>query len=153
MSEQPNNQYLTINLFKKMIGATDNQDDDRYLQFVFDANEKVQTVIFRYIDTPLDEGSIYWSRCKNAALAFARSLHAEDIELIDKSKHYMGKFNIELYGAEGTEDYPKVGGLIQQLIATRTNRTKVVVARHDPRDFKVTMPTQIRDLAASSRFQ
>lgn len=142
MSEQPIDQFLTLTFFKKMIQSTDDQDDDTYLQFVNDANGKVQTAIFRYIDTPIGEGSSIFSRCHNAALAFARSLHAEDIELIEKSKNYFEKYNIELYGEDGTEKDPKAGGLIQQLIGTRTNRTRTVLITADPRNRKVPLPTQ-----------
>jgi len=151
MSVQPINQYLTINLFKKMLKSTDTQDDDLYIQFVNDANAKVQTAIARYIDTPLDEGSQYWSRCKNAALAFARHLHAIDIELIEKSRTYKENYDIELYGQGGTEDYPQAGGLIQELIGSRNNRTSTVVARFDPREQKVPLPSQ-NDLFVSQRF-
>lgn len=151
MSTQPNNEYLSLDLFKKMLKSTDTQDDDSYAQFVSDANRKVQTAIFRYIDTPLEEGSEIFDRCRNAALAYARHLHAIDIELVDKSKTYMGNYNIEMYGEDGTEKRPMSGGLIQQLIATRTNRTKTVLAVHDPRDFKVPLPTQ-NDLFTSQRF-
>ena len=118
MSEQTIDQYLTIDFFKLMIQSTDNQDDDLYLQFVNDSNAKVQSAISRYIDTPIGEGSEFFSRCRDAALAYARSLHAIDIELIEKSKSFIEKYNIELYGAEGTKDYPQAGGLIQELIAT-----------------------------------
>lgn len=142
MSEQPIDQFLTLTFFKKMIQSTDDQDDDTYLQFVNDANGKVQTAIFRYIDTPIGEGSSIFSRCHNAALAFARALHAEDIELIEKSKSYFEKYNIELYGEGGTEQDPKAGGLIQQLIGTRTNRTRTVLITADPRNRKVPLPTQ-----------
>ncbi len=151
MSEQQINQFLTLDFFKLMIQSTDDQDDDLYEQFVIDANAKVQTAIFRYIDVPLDAGSIYFSRCKNAALAWARALQAEDIELIDKSKNYFEKYNIELYGEDGTEQTPKAGGLIQQLIGTRTNRTRTVLVRFDPRENKVPLPTQ-NDLFVSQEF-
>lgn len=151
MSEQPIDQYLTLDLFKSLIQSTDTQDDDLFLQFVNDANGKVQTAISRYIDTPIGEGSEFFSRCRSAALAYARSLHAEDIELIAKSETYLAKYNVELYGAEGTEDYPQAGGLIQQLIATRNNRTETVLARFDPRDQKVPLPSQ-NDLFVSQRF-
>lgn len=151
MSEQPMNQYLTLDFFKLMLQSTDTQDDDLYLQFVNDSNAKVQTAISRYIDTPLEEGSVYFSRSKNAALAWARSLHAINIELTEKSKAYGEQFNIELYGAEGTENDPMVGGLIQELIATRNNRTVTVLARFDPRNLKVPLPTQ-NDLFVSQRF-
>ena len=151
MSVQPINQFLTLDFFKKMIQSTDTQDDDTYLQFVNDANGKVQTAISRYIDTPLEEGSIYFSRAHNAALAYARALHAEDIELIEKSKNYLEKYNLELYGEDGTENYPQAGGLIQELIATRNNRTVTVLARFDPRTIKVPLPTQ-NDLFVSQRF-
>lgn len=151
MSEQPIDQYLTLDFFKLMIQSTDTQDDDLYLQFVNDANKKVQTALFRYIDTPLGEGSPYFSRARDAALAYARSLHAIDIELIDKSKAYMEKYNIELYGEGGTERAPMAGGLIQELIGTRTNRTRSVLVKHDPREDKVPLPTQ-NDLFVSERF-
>ena len=134
--------FLTFNEFKLMLKSTDTQDDDQFMQFVNDANAKVQTVIFRYIDTPISPGSIYFSRCRDAALAYARSLHAIDIELIDKSKSYLEKYNIELYGDGGTETNPKAGGLIQELIGTRTNRTKTVLVTSDPREIKVPLPTQ-----------
>lgn len=151
MSVQPIDQFLSLDFFKKMIQSTDTQDDDTYLQFVNDANAKVQTAISRYIDTPIGGGSVYFSRCHNAALAYARSLHAEDIELVEKSKSYIAKYNIELYGEEGTQDYPQAGGLIQELIATRNNRTETIVARFDPREQKVPLPTQ-NDLFVSQRF-
>jgi len=152
MSVQPLDQFLTINLFKKMINSKDTQDDDSYLQFVADSNSKVQTAISRYIDTPIGTGSIYWSRCRNAALAFARSLHAEDVQLIEKSKNYVDKYNIELYGEGGTEGFPMAGGLIQELIAARSNRTETVLANYDPRLRKVVLPSQL-DLASSETFQ
>jgi len=152
MSVQPIDQFLTINLWKKVLKTTDTQDDDSFLQFIDDSNSKVQTAISRYIDTPIGTGSIYFSRCKNAALAYARSLHAEDIELIEKSKNYLEKYNIELYGEGGTEGSPMAGGLIQELIAARTNRTETVVASFDPRLHKVVLPSQL-DLASTERFQ
>lgn len=149
---QPIDQFLTINLFKKLLGSTDTQDDDSYIQFVDDANTKVQRAISRYIDTPIGTGSEFWSSCKNAAVAYARSLQAEDIELIEKSKNYLEKYNIELYGEGGTESIPMAGGLIQEIIASRTNRTETVVANYDPRRWKVVLPSQL-DLASSERYQ
>lgn len=151
MSTQPLDQFLTLSLWKIVLKSTDTQDDNSYLQFIDDANSKVQTAISRYIDTPIGTGSIYWSRCKNAAMAYARSLHAEDIELIEKSKNYLEKYNVELYGEGGTKDDPYAGGLIQELIATRNNRTVTVVGRFDPREQKVPLPTQ-NDLFVSQRF-
>lgn len=142
MSEQPIDQFLTLNLFKVLLKSTDTQDDNSFTQFVDDSNSKVQSAISRYIDTPIGTGSVFWSRCKNAAVAYARSLQAEDIELIDKSKNYLEKYNVELYGEGGTEGNPKAGGLIQELIGTRTNRTKTVMITVDPRDNKVPLPTQ-----------
>lgn len=151
MSAQPIDQFLTLVFFKKMIQSTDDQDDDTYLQFVNDSNAKVQSAISRYIDTPIGKGSVFFSRCHNAALAYSRALHAEDIELIEKSKNYLEKYNIELYGEDGTEGYPQAGGLIQELIATRNNRTETILARFDPREQKVPLPTQ-NDLFVSQRF-
>lgn len=151
MSVQPNNQFLTLPLFKKMLKSTDTQDDDLYLQFVNDSNRKTQTAIYRYIDTPLDAADPIFSRCRDAALAYARHLHAIDIELIDKSNTYMENYNIEMYGDKGTEGMPMAGGIIQQLIALRTNRTKTALVVHDPRNFKVPLPTQ-NDLFTSERF-
>jgi len=152
MSVQPLDQFLTLDLWKAVLKITDTQDDDGFLEFIDDANSKVQTAISRYIDTPIGAGSIYWSRCKNAALAFARSLHAEDIELLEKSANYLKKYNIELYGDDGTEGAPMAGGLIQELIAARTNRTETVLAVFDPRLIKTVLPSQL-DLASSERFQ
>lgn len=151
MSEQPIDQFLTLDFFKKMIQSTDTQDDDTFLQFVNDSNGKVQTAIARYIDTPIGAGSIYFSRCHNAALAFARSLQAEDIELIEKSKSYLEKYNIELYGEGGTESIPMAGGIIQEMIGDRTSKTKPVLAVFDPREHKVILPSQL-DLASTERF-
>ena len=136
MSQQPIPQFLSIDFFKLMIKSTDTQDDDTYLQFVNNANKKVHTNIFPYIDTPLDEGSIYWDRCHDAALAYARSQHAENIELLDKSTHYLKKFNVEMFGEDGEH------GLVKELKATRTSRTKTVLVTVDPRDNKVPLPTQ-----------
>lgn len=151
MSEQTIDQFLTLEFFKLMLKSTDTQDDDLFLQFVNDSNAKVQTAIFRYIDTPIKEGSEFFTRCRDAALAYARQLHAIDIELVDKSKSYLEKYNVELYGEDGTEGNPKAGGLIQQLIGTRTNRTKTVLVVSDVRDFKVPLPTQ-NDLFTTERF-
>ena len=151
MSSQPIDSFLTLTFFKKMVQSTDKQDDDLYSQFVNDSNGKVQTAIARYIDTPIGEGSEFFSRCSSAALAFARHLHAIDIELIEKSKTYLEFYNVELYGEGGTEKHPKAGGLIQELISTRNNRTKTVLIRFDPRDIKVPLTTQ-NDLFVSQRF-
>jgi len=151
MSEQPIDQFLTLDFFKLMLKSTDDQDDDQFLQFVNDSNAKVQSAISRYIDTPIGEGSVFFSRCRDAALSYARSLHAIDIELVEKSKSYLDKYNVELYGQDGTTEYPQAGGLIQELIATRNNRTETVLARFDPRDQKVPLPTQ-NDLFVSQRF-
>lgn len=136
MSVQPIPAFLTLDFFKLMINSTDTQDDDTYLQFVNNANKKVHTNIFPYIDTPLDEGSIYWDRLHDAALAYARSQHAEDIELLEKSTHYLKKFKVEMFGEDGEH------GLVQELKATRTSRTKTVMITVDPRDNKVPLPTQ-----------
>ena len=151
MSEQTIDQFLTFDFFKLMLKSTDTQDDDLFLQFVNDSNAKVQSAISRYIDTPIGEGSVFFSRCRDAALAYARSLHAIDIELVEKSKNYLDKYNVELYGEKGTEKYPQAGGLIQELIATRNNRTETILARFDPREQKVPLPTQ-NDLFVSQRF-
>lgn len=148
---QPIDQFLTLNLFKKLLGSTDTQDDDSYTQFVDDANTKVQRAISRYITTPIGTGSEFWSSCKNAAVAYARSLQAEDIELIDKAKNYLDKYNVELYGEEGSVSLPKAGGLIQELIAERNERTKTIVARFDPREQKVPLTTQ-NDLFVTEEF-
>ena len=151
MSEQTIDQFLTLDFFKLMLKSTDTQDDDQFLQFVNDSNAKVQTAIFRYIDTPIKEGSEFFSRCRDAALAYARHLLSIDIELIEKSKTYLGFYNVELYGEDGTESNPKAGGLIQQLIGTRTNRTKTVLVVRDVREKKVPLPTQ-NDLFATEEF-
>ena len=132
-------QFLTLNFFKKQLKSTDSQDDETYLEFVDAANLEVHKRIFPYIDTPIGEGSQYWSRCNKAALAFARSLHAEYIELIEKSKAYDEKFEA------------KIGSLVKELIATRTNRTKTIVITNDPREIKVALPGQ-NDLFATERF-
>lgn len=151
MSAQPIDSYLTLDFFKKMIQSTDNQDDDLYLQHVNNANGKVQTAIARYIDTPISAGSAFFSRCHNASLSYARSLHALDIQLIEKSKTYIEQYNVELYGADGTEGNPMAGGLIQELISKRSNRTKTILVVSDARDFKVPLPTQ-NDLFTTERF-
>jgi len=142
---QPIPEFLTLSSFKTAIKSTDTQDDDTYLQFVFNANKMVHTTIFQYVETPLDRGSIYWSRCSDIAMAYARSMHAEDIELLEKSKHYFNKYLIQMFGEDGRH------GLVGQLIATRTERTRTVVGRFDPRDDKVPLPTQ-NDLFVSQRF-
>ena len=136
MSQQPIPQFLSIDFFKLRIKSTDTQDDDTYLQIVNNANKKVHTNIFPYIDTPLDQGSIYWDRCHDAALAYARSQHAENIELLDKSTHYLKKFKVEMFGEDGEH------GLVKELKATRTSRTKTVMITVDPRTFKTPLPVQ-----------
>ncbi len=144
-------EYIDLAFFKSMIDSTDTQDDVKYQDFVDNANRKVSTVIFRYVDLLLDDESDDFSSAKNAALSYARYLLSIDIELIEKSQTYIKFFNVELYGEEGTEKDPQSGGLIQKLIATRNNRTKTVLARFDPRDIKVPLPSQ-NDLFVSSRF-
>ena len=129
-------QFLTLDFFKLMKQSTDTQDDDLYLQFVTNSNKKVHTTIFPYVDTPLVEGSPYWDRCRDAALAYANSLHAESIELLEKSQHYLKKFNVEMYGEDGDH------GLVQEFKATRTTRTRTTMITVDPRDNKVPLPTQ-----------
>ena len=115
---QPIPPFLTLDAFKAAIKSTDKQDDETFLFFVNNANKQVHTSIFPYIDTPLERGSIYWSRCSDAAMAYARSMHAEDIELLEKSTHYFKKFQIQMYGEDGDH------GLVQEFKATRTNRTR-----------------------------
>ena len=144
--------YIDLAFFKSMIKSTDTQDDTLYQQFVDDANDKVSSAISRYVDLPLDDATDFFASAKNAALAFARHKLAIDVELIEKSKNYLEKYNIELYGAGGTESIPMAGGLIQELIAARTNRTETVLANYDPRLLKVVLPSQL-DVASSERFQ
>lgn len=143
MSAQPIDQYLTLDFFKKMIQSTDDQDDDLLSQHVNDANGKVQTALFRYVDkTPLEPGSPQYSRAGDAALSYARYLRAIDLQQIEKSKSYIEQYNMELYGAGGTEGNPMAGGLIQELISTRNTRTRTVMITVDPRENKVPLPTQ-----------
>ena len=147
MSSEPQliPEFLTLDAFKTAIKSTDTQDDDTYLQFVFNSNKMVHTTIFQYINTPLDRGSIYWSRCSDIAMAYARSMHAEDIELLDKAEHYFKKYRIQMFGEDEKH------GLVGELIATRTTRTISAVGRFDPRDQKVPLPSQ-NDLFVSSQF-
>jgi len=135
-------EYIDLAFFKSMIQSTDTQDDVLYQQFVDDANRKVSTAIFRYVDLQLDDQSDDFESAANASLAFARHLLSIDIELIEKSKTYLSFYNVELYGEGGTESDPKAGGLIQKLIGTRTNRTRTTMITVDPRDNKVPLPTQ-----------
>ena len=151
MSQPPTEEFLTLEFFKEMVKSTDTQDDIQYTQFVDDANLKVTSAISRYIDTPIGETSEFFTRCRAAALAFARSLQSEDIEQLEKAANYLSKHNIELYGEKGTQRHPNVGGLIQDIISTRNNKTITVLARFDPRNFKVPLPTQ-NDLFVSQRF-
>ncbi len=136
MTDQPISAFLSLTFLKKVLQVTDNQEDDLLLQFVNNANKKVHSDIFPYIDAPILEGSPYWSRCADAALAYARSLHAEDIEALAKSEHYLKKYDYEIYGMDGDH------GLVQELKATRTTRTKTVLVTYDPRNEKTPMPTQ-----------
>lgn len=145
MSTQPIPEFLSLDFFKLVLKIDDSQDDDSLQQFVNNANKKAHTTIFPYIDTPLDEGSIYWDRLHDAALAYARSLHAEDIELLEKSTHYLKKFKVEMFGDDGNH------GLIQELVASRTNRTETILANYDPRKHKVPLTSQL-DLATTERF-
>ncbi len=151
MSEQPIDQFVSLDFLKTMLQVPDKLDDNLFSQFADESNKKVQSAISRYVDTPIGEGSEYYSTCKDASLAYARSLHALDIELIEKSKAYVGKYNTILYGEDGTKDKPMAGGLIQELIAARTSKTKTVLAVFDPRGHKVTLPSQ-HDLFTSERF-
>jgi len=145
-------EYIDLAFFKSMVESTDTQDDVRYQQFVNNANRKVSTAIFRYVDLLLDDGSDDFESAKNAALAYARHLLSIDIELLEKSKTYLEFYNVELYGEGGTEASPMAGGLIQKLIASRNSRTETVLAVFDPREHKVILPSQL-DLAATERFQ
>ena len=109
-------QFITLDDFKLVLQIADTQDDDLLLTFVNNANNKVHTTIFPFVPTPLSQGSIYWSRCGNAALAYARSLHAEDIEQLKKAENYLSKYNYEMYGEDGKH------GLIEELRKTPTDR-------------------------------
>ena len=150
MSSQTS-QFITLDFFKKIIKSTDAQDDDLYTQIIFDSNQKVQTALFPYTDQPIEDGSIYYQRCRSAALYYARSMLSEDQQLFDNATSYLKKYNVELYGDGGTDKTPKAGGLIQEFIALRNTRTKTVLARFDPRDIKVPLTTQ-NDLFVSQRF-
>lgn len=144
-------EYITLAFFKSMVKSTDTQDDVQYQEFVDDANLKVSSAISRYVDLPLDDGTDFFQSGSSAALAYARHLLSIDIELIEKAKTYLSFYNVELYGEGGTKQHPQAGGLIQELISTRNNRTKSVLVRFDPRDEKVPLTTQ-NDLFVSQRF-
>lgn len=127
--------FLSLSWFKTVLQITDTQDDNLLLQFVNNANRKIQTDLSPFIDTPILPGSPFFSRCGDAALFYARSLHAEDIEQIEKSNNYLKKYNIEMFGLD--EEH----GLVQELKALRTSRTRTVMITSDPREIKVPMPT------------
>ena len=126
--------FLTGDDLKMALQITDELDDDIILQFVNNANRKVHTAIFPYIETSIPKGSPYWSRCADAALAYARSLHAEDINQIDKAKNYMKKFQIELFGVDGN------GGLIQELKKTPTSRQSPLEIERTDFEFERKIP-------------
>ncbi len=142
---QPIPEFLTLAAFKAAIKSTETENDKTYLQFVFNSNKQVHDTIFPYVDTPLDRSSIYWSRCTDIAMAYARSMHAEDVDLLDKSDHYFKKYTIQMFGEDGKH------GLVGVFVATRTERTKTAVGRFDPRDNKTPLPTQ-NDLFTSQNF-
>lgn len=133
---QPISQFLTLTFFKEILQVTDTLDDNSLLQFVNNANRKVHTTLSPYVDTPIIEGSPYFSRCSDAALAYARSLQSEDIEQLAKAENYLKKYNYEMYGMD--EEH----GLIQELKSIRTDRTRTIMISDDPRANKVPMPTQ-----------
>ncbi len=152
MSEQPINPFLVLDKLKSKLKITDTEDDDNLLQIVNNSNRKVQTTLVRYVDkTPIPVDDPIYSRCSDASLYYARSSYAESLEQFEKAKYFLMKYNVEMFGAEDTEGKPMAGGLIQELIARRTTRTKTVMITHDPRDFKVPLPCQ-NDLFVSERF-
>ncbi len=142
---QPIPEFLTLAAFKTALKSTDTQDDDTYLFFVNNANKQVHTNIFPYLDTPLERSSQYWSRCADIAMSYARSMHAEDLELLEKSTHYFKKYQIQMFGEDGEH------GLVQEFRATRTNRTRTTLVKADPREIKVPLTSQ-NDLFVSQRF-
>ena len=46
MSQQPIDQFLTLDLFKLMLKSTDTQDDDLFLQFVNGDHEDQRLITF-----------------------------------------------------------------------------------------------------------
>lgn len=153
MSTQPINPYLTLDKFKLILQITNNLNDNLLEQNVNNASAMVQTALFRYVDnTPIPVGDPFYSRLGNASLTFALYLNALDIHNIEKSEQYLKQYNIQMFGAGSTDGTPMAGGLIQELIASRTSRTKPVLAVFDPRRHKVVLPSQL-DLASTERFQ
>lgn len=152
MSEQPINPFLTVDKLKSNLKITNNLNDNLLEQNVNNANSMVQTTLFRYVDkTPIPVGDPIFSRCGNVSLTFALYLHALDIHDIEKSEKYLNQYNIQMFGAGSTDGEPMAGGLIQELIATKNTRTTTILARFDPRDSKIPLPTQT-DLFVSQRF-
>ena len=131
--------FLTLQYFKNSIGATDLLDDSTYLAYVNEANKEVHTKIFSYIDTPIGIGSIYFSRCRDAALQFARAQHSLNRNYLERSTAYENRFKII------------IDSIIEELIATRTNRTETILITKDPREIKIPLPTQT-DIFTFDRF-
>lgn len=139
-------EFLTVDFLKIFLQITNKEKDDILFQCAFSANENVHNAIFSYIDTPLAEGSIYWSRCHDIALSYAVSLFAKIQELFEKADNFKKQYNLDLFGDNKTNS-----GLIGELKATRTNRTETTLASFDPRRRKVILPSQL-DLAATEQF-
>lgn len=137
--EEQYSSLLTLDFIKTVFKITDTQDDNIWLEIIDSSNQELDTRLHPYVDTPIPPGSNLYARARSIALMFAKSLWAEEQQLLEKSKTLLEKYEI------------KIKALIDELIANRNNRTKTILARFDPREQKVPLPTQ-NDLFVSQRF-
>ncbi len=131
--------FLTLDFIKSVFKITDTQDDDIWLEIIDNSNQELDTRLHPYTTTPVPAGSDVYARATSIALIFAKSLWAEENDLLEKSASHLKKYEI------------KIEALIKELIALRNSRTKSVLARFDPREQKVPLPSQ-NDLFVSQRF-
>jgi len=139
MSAVQSSQFITLSFIKSVFKITDSQDDDIWLEIGVSSNQELDTRLNPYTVTPILPTNDLFERCRSIALIFAKSLWAEEQDLFEKSKSHLEKYEI------------KIAALIKELIAQRNDKTKTVLARFDPREIKVPLPSQ-NDLFVSSRF-
>ena len=131
--------FLTLDFIKSVFKITDTQDDNIWLEIIASSNQELDTRLHLYTITPIPEGSDLYARVRSIGLMFAKSLWSEEQDLLEKSKTQLEKYEI------------KIKALINELISERNPRTKSILARFDPREQKIPLPTQ-NDLFVSQRF-
>jgi len=122
--------FCTVEYYKSQVPIKNKLKDDQILGATNAGNKQVHTDIFSHVDTPIGKGSIYFSRCRDAAYYFARAYFLNSIDFFDKAKNFT------------TQYQSTIDKLILEFKATRTDRELNIMITLDPREKKVPLPTQ-----------